>query len=142
MRPVNLVTIIDDDPIFAFIEKKLIEETNLVNQIKIFNNGLDALNFIKANAHKQELLPDIMLLDLDMPVMDGWKFLDEYISVKHSLDKKITIYVVASFISLLDMERIDRINEVSDFIIKPMTKLKFEKIVKALNDKAKNLNKI
>ncbi|MDZ4664828.1 MAG: response regulator [Bacteroidota bacterium] len=142
MKPINLVTIVDNDPIFAFIEKKILEETNLVNQIRIFNNGLKALDFIKLNAKKRELLPDIILLDLNMPVMNGWEFLDEYIGVKHTLEKKITIYVVAHSLTDTDKERINNINEVSNFIIKPMTKEKFEKIVKALKDKSNSLNKI
>jgi two-component SAPR family response regulator len=141
-RPVNLIAIVDDDPIFSFIEKKIVEETNLVNQIRIFNNGLKALDFIKLNAGKSELLPDIILLDLNMPVMDGWEFLDEYIDVKHTLGKKITIYIVAYALSAADIERVNNINEVSDFIIKPMTREKFEKIVKALKDKSNSLNKI
>jgi len=142
MKPINLVTIIDDDPIFAFIEKKMLEETNLVNQIRIFNSGLKALDFIKLNAYKRELLPDIILLDLKMPVMDGWQFLDAFLDLKHTLEKKITIYIVAYTLTETDIARINKINEVSDYIIKPMTKEKFKKILKALEAKLNNLNKI
>lgn len=132
MRPINLVALIDDDEIFKLIETKIIESTNLVNRIKTFSNGEEAINFLKSNAKKQEQLPEIILLDLNMPIMDGFEFLEKYIVLEPKLDKKITIYVVSSSVSSNDIDRINQISEVSDYIIKPITKDKFEKIVSVL----------
>lgn len=62
MRPINLVALIDDDEIASFIAKKIIEKTNLVNQIKFFSSGDEAINFLKFNANHPDLLPEIILL--------------------------------------------------------------------------------
>jgi len=142
MNPINFLSQADNHPIFTFIDHELMEETNLANQIKIFDNELHASDFIKLNANKRELLPDIILLDINRPAMDGWQFLDEYMEIKHSLEKKIKIYLVTSYIPPHEMARIDIINEVSDFVIKSITKQLFEKIVKTLDAKLNSLNKI
>ena len=129
MRPINLVALIDDDEIVQFIGSKVIESTNLVNRIKTFSNGEEAINFLKSNSKNLDLLPEIILLDLNMPIMDGFEFLEKYIMLKPKLGKKIAIYVVSSSISPTDNERINQISEVSDYVIKPITKEKFEEIV-------------
>lgn len=138
MRPINLVALIDDDEIGKFIGSKVIESTNLVDRIKTFSNGEEAINFLKSNLSAPDLLPEIILLDLNMPIMDGFEFLKKYIMLKPKLGKKITIYVVSSSISKADMEKINQLCEVTDFIIKPILKEKFEKIVFALIQKKSN----
>ena len=67
-----------------------------------------------------------------MPIMDGFEFLEKYIMLEPKLGKKITIYVVSSSVSPADVRRINKISEVSDYIIKPITKEKFEKIARVL----------
>lgn len=132
MRPINLVAIIDDDEIAKFIGTKIIESTNLVDRIKTFSNGEEAINFLKSNSKNLDSLPEIILLDLNMPIMDGFVFLQKYIMLKPKLGKKITIYIVSSSISPIDIKKINQISDVSDYIIKPITKEKFERIVRIL----------
>lgn len=136
MRPINLVVLIDDDEIENFIKRKLIEKTNLVNQIKDFSSGKDAINFLIANSMYPDLLPEIILLDLNMPVMDGFQFLEEYLKLEPKLSKKTNIYVVSSSISPIDHEKINNISEVSDFLIKPITEKIFKEIVRVLMEKS------
>lgn len=112
----------DDDEIFTFLTKRTIEETNLVDQIKIFSNGQEAIEFLEKAADNVDLLPEIILLDINMPILDGWGFLEEFISLKPSIGKKITIYVVSTSISPFDLERANNASEVSDYIIKPISK--------------------
>ena len=135
MRPINLVLLVDDDEIYKLIGSKIIESTNLVNRIKTFSNGEEAINFLKSNSKSPDLLPEIILLDLNMPIMDGFEFLKKYILLEPKLGKKITIYVVSSSVSPADIEKINQISEVSDYIIKPITKEKFEKFARILLEK-------
>ena len=134
-RPINLVALIDDDEIVSFISKKIIEQTELVKQIKTFSGGQLAIDFLTKHAGQPELLPEIILLDLNMPGMNGFEFLAEFIRLKPRFEKKINIYVLSSSLAQSDYDRIKSIKSVSDFIIKPITKEKFEKIVEALMEK-------
>lgn len=113
---------VDDDEIFAFLTKRTIEETKLVEQIKLFTNGQDAIDFLEKAAGDKDLLPEVILLDINMPILDGWGFLEEFVLLKRQIGKTITIYVVSTSISPHDLERARNISEVSDFIIKPITK--------------------
>jgi CheY-like chemotaxis protein len=132
MNKVKTLGIVDDDTIYTFLIKKTIEETNLVDMVKIFDNGLKALNFLKNNADNPDSLPEIILLDLSMPVLDGWGFLEEYIPLSPKLGRKITIYVVSSSISPYDVAKAKSISSVTDFIIKPISKEKLITIFKTL----------
>jgi len=126
------ITLIDDDEIFIFLTKKAIEQTNLVDLIKVFKNGLDAINFLKENKNNIDLLPEIILLDLSMPIMNGWQFLDEFAMLNPSIGKKIVIYICSSSISPNEIIRAKAISEVSDYIIKPLTKDKLIDLIKNL----------
>lgn len=132
MKDMKTLTLIDDDDIFVFLTKKTIQLTNLVDLIKVFGNGLDAINYLKENHDKPELLPEIILLDLSMPIMNGWQFLEEFTKINPSMGKKITIYICSSSISHDDISRARSINEVSDYIIKPITKDKLIDLIKHL----------
>lgn len=128
MRKVKILGIVDDDKIYTFLVKKTIEQTNLVDLIKVFGNGLDAIDFLKKNADNPDSLPEIILLDLSMPVMDGWEFIEEYMLLSPKLGRMITIYIVSSSISPHDIAKAKSISSVTDFIIKPISKVKLIEI--------------
>ena len=132
MTTIKQLTLVDDDEVFVFLTTKMLEQSKLVELIKIFDNGYDALVFLKENIDNVEALPDVILLDLSMPIMDGWQFLEEYVKIHPVIGKKITIYICSSSISPDDINRAKAINEVSDFIIKPMTKDKLMEMIKNL----------
>jgi CheY-like chemotaxis protein len=132
MTALKQLTLIDDDDVFVFLTSRMLEKYKLVDLIKIFDNGYDALVFLKENLDNIEALPDIILLDLSMPIMDGWQFLEEYVKINPRIGKKITIFVCSSSISPDDFTRAMNINAVSDFIIKPMTKEKLVEMIKNL----------
>lgn len=133
MKAIKSLFLVDDDEIFTFLTKRTIEETQLVDQIKIFSNGQDAIDFLERAAGNKELLPDVILLDINMPILDGWGFLEEFILLKPTIGKKITIYVVSTSISPYDFERAKNVSEVSDFVIKPITKLGLINILGSLS---------
>ena len=132
MTTLKQLALVDDDDVFVFLTTRMLEKYKLVDLIKIFENGYDALAFIKENLGNIEALPDIILLDLSMPIMDGWQFLDEFVKINLKIGKKITIYICSSSISPNDIARAKAISAVSDFIIKPMTKEKLIEMIKNL----------
>jgi CheY-like chemotaxis protein len=69
-----------------------------------------------------ETPPDLILLDINMPVLDGWQFLEEYIKLKDRLKKDIAIYIISSSDNMVDVDRAkDFKSEISDYYLKPVT---------------------
>lgn len=134
MNTVKNLLLIDDDEIFTFMTKKIIEQTHLAEQIKVFANGKDAIEFLKKTVENDATLPEVIFLDLSMPVLDGWGFLEEYIKLKPRFGKKITLYIISSSVSPKDHERAKTYSDVSDFIVKPMSKGKFVDLIKNLEE--------
>lgn len=126
---IDTLCIVDDDSMFQFLTKRVIDKTSMVNRIMVFSNGLEAIEFLKANKDLPMELPQIILLDLAMPILDGWGFLHKYTELKPTLGRQITIYIVSSSIDPHDLEKARTVREVSDFILKPVTQEKFEEII-------------
>jgi CheY-like chemotaxis protein len=129
---IGTMYVIDDDDTYQFVIKRTIEATRLVQQIKIFSNGREAMSFLESVLEKPELLPEIILLDLTMPVMDGWNFLENYLLIKPRIGKKVIIYVVSSSINPVDVERAKNISEVTDYVVKPISKAKLIALLEKL----------
>ncbi len=127
------IMLIDDDEIFTYIIKKIIDETKLADQINIFGNGREAITYLEEVANNADALPEVIFLDLNMPILDGWGFLEEYIKLKPNLSKKINLYIITTSVSPMDFKKAKSYSEVSDFIVKPMAKERFIEIIKELS---------
>ncbi len=126
------VFLIDDDQTFVFLTKKIMQSLPYTLQIREFTDGLQAIEYLKAHVQQRDLLPDLIFLDLSMPVMDGWEFIDEYNHLQPLLVKGAQLYIVSSSISPHDIERSKGISSVADFIVKPLGKSKFAEIAENL----------
>ncbi|WP_442589140.1 response regulator [Pedobacter sp. AW31-3R] len=126
------VYLIDDDDIFVFLTKKTILKVSDHVEVEVFSDGYQAITHLNEIAGDKDALPDVIFLDLNMPVMDGWEFLAEYEQLYNSLAREIQLYIVSSSISPHEMERSANIPVVSAFIIKPLVKEKFLEILQGL----------
>lgn len=132
MKRIKGICMVDDDEIFRFLTSEIIQQTQLVERILSFDNGREALEFLTKESANPERLPEVILLDLNMPVMDGWEFLDEYVLLLPRIGKKIVLYIVSSSISPKDILRAKTISAVSDYIIKPVTEEQVLRILQEL----------
>ncbi len=113
--------IIDDDPIHQRIAQIMITKHQLFGEFTSFLQAGDALKFLEENHNVTEALPDVILLDLNMPVVDGWKFLDEFEKFRDTLIKKIRIFIVSSSVDEKDISRSKSYTSVEGFISKPLS---------------------
>jgi CheY-like chemotaxis protein len=130
----DVISIIDDDSIYKFTIIKTIESVNIAKKIHVFNDGEEGLRFLTNNIEKEDDLPDVIFLDLNMPYMDGWEFLEEFAQLKSKLPKEIVIYVVSSSVSELDIERAKEISDVAAYMVKPITTDKFKTLIQGLQE--------
>lgn len=124
--------LIDDDEIFVFLTKKTILKVSADVEVQVFADGQQAISHLQDIAGNNELLPDVIFLDLNMPVMDGWEFLDEYQKLDGFPLNGVPLYIVSSSISPYEMDRSAGIPVVTEFIIKPLVKEKFLEILENL----------
>lgn len=127
MPLLKTVAVVDDDPIYANAFKNLLVSWKIANPFLFFSNGKDALDFMLIK--EASALPDILLLDLNMPSMNGWQFLENYLQIEAEIKKKISIYLVSSSIWEDDLRRAKQNLLVQDFISKPIFKDKLLQIL-------------
>jgi len=103
---IEIIALIDDDDTYIYISKRMLKQIDAINKIEVFGNGLDGLNYLKLNINNPILLPEIIFLDLSMPIMDGWQFLEEFINLNSSnLKKSLFIFAPLQFLLLILTEQ-------------------------------------
>ncbi len=125
------VLLVDDDEINNFISIKLIKKTLLNTDIKACLNGKFAIKQLSEICLSDpELLPDYILLDINMPVMNGWEFLEEFEKLNIDPNGKIKIYIVSSSVFSNDINKSRLFELVTDFISKPLNVDKLKHLFK------------
>jgi two-component system, chemotaxis family, chemotaxis protein CheY len=130
MQTPKTVALIDDDEIYQLLTRKMIENTGLVQDLLSFADGQEALDYLEAHQQKPDQLPDLIFLDLEMPFMDGWQFLEQY--ARLAFPKKIALYINSSSTSLADQERSRQFGQLKGYLIKPLTRDQFEAVLNSL----------
>lgn len=130
------IFLIDDDPIFVYLTRRIIASIDRQCKINEFTDGELAIRYLEEICGKPELLPDIILMDISMPVMDGWEFLKEYSLLRPKIKKDIALYIVSSSISPQEVERSKGFSAVSDFLIKPLERGKIVEIIDSAKETA------
>jgi CheY-like chemotaxis protein len=129
----HIVFLIDDDNIYQYTARVILESTGLAKQIQSFYNGNDAINYFSDPKNfALETLPDVIFLDINMPIMDGWEFLEEYKQFQEKLPKPIAIYMVSSSVNSSDMQKSRSYNAVSDYLVKPVSRSKYQELMESL----------
>ena len=123
----NQILCIDDDPITLMLCKKVITKSNFCNEIITSQNGEEALHYfntIKTLNTKNH--PQLIFLDLNMPIMGGWEFLNHFNSAEYSEFNSIKVVILSSTIDPEDLEKAKNYPMVIDFLSKPITKTMLE----------------
>lgn len=131
MKKVNSIAIIDDDDICIFTTKKIIQAKQIADTTIVFKNGEEAYEYFENNVNNNSLLPEIILIDLNMPAMDGWDFITNYNNIQPQIQKKIDVYIQTSSVDPDDIKKYKSTPGILEFIVKPLTVEKLVSIVNA-----------
>ncbi len=129
----NSILLIDDNEIDNLINQKMIEASGFAERIFLFTGAYGALDFLrnleKSNGITEENIPDLIFLDINMPLLDGFQFLNEYQKLSPKITDKCKVVMVSSSTSPMDMERSINAKHVIKYVNKPLS----IKILQSLN---------
>ncbi|MGI4750681.1 MAG: response regulator [Janthinobacterium lividum] len=132
-RPVNIM-LVDDDEINNFITVKLIRKAFPDAVLSTYLNGKLAIDKLKNLFQENpEKIPDYILLDINMPVMNGWEFLEEYKASNLDPEKRITIYILSSSVFSNDIDKAKSYESVANFISKPLNLDSIKEVFSLMN---------
>ncbi|MGN6568784.1 MAG: response regulator [Flavipsychrobacter sp.] len=112
--------VIDDSKLDCFIAEKIIRNTGMSESIKSFTDARDVLSFI-SNASAAENPKTVLIVDIQMPVMNGFEFLEAFEQLPEEIQNKYAIYVLSSSINESDLNRVRNYKSVKHFLNKPLT---------------------
>ena len=115
------VWVIDDDPIYQIIVKKNIQKSEMFSSISSFKNGKEAIDDLHTTLEINGGPPDIILLDINMPVMDGWEFMEKMGLISAQITQQISVYIVSSSIAAEDRNKSQTYSDILGYLSKPVT---------------------
>lgn len=119
MSKFSSVCIIDDDPIYTFVFGDMLKSLKIAEEITVYDNGMQAILRLKErNTRVDEKLPEVLFVDLDMPIMDGFQFLEEFQEVEWKTP--IQVFVISSTIDQSEIKKVNKYEAVSKFMSKPL----------------------
>jgi len=139
MNKVNCILLVDDDPTTNFLNEELIAELDIANNVHVAWNGQEALDYLKqegkfsTNDKSKYPKPNIIFLDINMPLMDGFAFLEHYADLPENKKVDIIILFLTTSDAQFDRNKATKKVTVHDFLEKPLRKGVLLKIVSDLN---------
>lgn len=125
---IDLVMLVDDNDTDNFISKRIIEITKFSKRVEVKGSGKSALDYIKDNQNNPSNLPNIIFLDINMPIVDGFVFLYEFEKFNELVKNKCKVIILSSSDNKRDIDKIVNNNHVIKFITKPLTEVALEEI--------------
>ncbi|MDI1255022.1 MAG: response regulator [Flavobacterium sp.] len=123
------VMIIDDNPIDLYIASSIIKNNNFGKNILLYQSASEALKYLKDNQENIPALPQIIFVDIYMPLMSGFEFLENYEVMSDSIKVNCCAYIISSTIDDFDIARARNEKNASSFQVKPITKKFLDRII-------------
>ena len=126
MEKVSKILIIDDDPTTGFLHRRLIEKFGVSRQVEIAYSGEEALELIKhySQTQDEDKIPQLIFVDLNMPFMDGFEFLEAYQGLEFKNKDSIVVSVLSSSYLPQDVKKAKEFPVVDEYVVKPLNEEK------------------
>lgn len=128
-NPAHHILLVDDDDVTNFLSREMLRIYMSSPQIDTALNGQEAIDYLRSRIDDPRQLPDIILLDINMPVMDGWEFLAEFEKLKGPGFEKIHIIMFTSSVYYEDIDKAKTYPIVTDIFSKPLDESKIKAII-------------
>lgn len=125
---IDLVMLVDDNDTDNFISRRIIEITKFAGDVVIKNSGKSALEYLEDHKSTHEKLPDLIFLDINMPIVDGFVFLYEFEKFDYSIKDKCKVIILSSSDNKRDIDKIVNNDHVIKFITKPLTEIALDEV--------------
>jgi CheY-like chemotaxis protein len=119
MKKINAILIIDDDPIGKFLTRRLIEKCDITDNIILAANGLDALKKLSEYAPYENICPELIITEMEMPIMDGLEFIESFKGLTFENKDKVKIIANSSTINDAYKNRLGELN-IDFYLHKPL----------------------
>lgn len=121
MYTIEKTMIIDDDPLTSYLFSKINDIVHFTKEIKSFYNAVDGLDYLfGSNSHQHEF-PDAIFLDIGMPIVNGWHFLERLHTSDHFDKNNTIVYMLTASNNQSDINRAKKFAHVEDYVVKPLT---------------------
>lgn len=124
----NCILLIDDNEADNFLHKRLINKMNCAEEVLAIQSGKEALDFLNSETEKH-YTPDLIFLDINMPGMNGWEFLEKYTKLHESLQAKIIVVMLTTSLNNDDYDKAKSQPVISGFRNKPLTEEMLSEII-------------
>jgi len=130
MKKFNCVLLVDDDQVSNFLHRQVLEEMHIADHLHESCNGYEALSFVKEHCVPLEMTecPDLILLDIKIPVMNGFEFLEELKEYEKKMNRKLKVVIVSSSTNPQDREQ-SQTFPIDGYIDKPLSASKLENVM-------------
>lgn len=129
IKKVNCIMLIDDDKDDNFYHERVIRKNDASNTIVVKESGIEALDYLESTRDPTIPLPDLIILDINMPGMNGWEFLEEFKKLDEELQSKLVVIMLTTSVNPADEAIAKTYNILADFKTKPLTKEMLEDIL-------------
>lgn len=126
---INSVLLIDDNKSTNFLHTRILKKSGKVGRIESVENALDGLEYLTTAINGGYPCPDIIFLDINMPGMNGWEFLEAYRELPKDQRGGIVVVMLTTSLNPDDRERANGIDEINEFEHKPLGMNNFAALV-------------
>ncbi len=128
-RPIRCILLVDDDPDDNFFHQLVIQESDLCETVRVAENGPDALRYLTGADAPDYQRPDVIFLDINMPAMNGFEFLERYHALPSHQKSRLVVLMLTTSLNPSDENRASASPEVKGYHAKPLTKTMLQAIV-------------